>query len=165
ELLRDRIGHQLGVDLGLSDLLDIQAHIGSHHLAQLGAQCLDVLALLADDDPWARAVDGDARILRRALDRDLANGSVGELLAQVIANFDVLVERGRKMLGVRVPLGRPVAVDGEAESGRIDFLSHENPYFLPSPTVTLMWQVCFRMTLPRPFARAVKRRRLAALST
>src|SRR5437762_1252673 len=38
------------------------------------------------------------------------------------------------------------------------------PYF-PSPTVTWMWQVCLRMTLPRPLARAVKRRRLSALST
>src|SRR4029077_3777152 len=28
-----------------------------------------------------------------------------------------------------------------------------------------MWQVCFMMVLPRPFARAVKRRRLSALST
>src|SRR6267142_2222404 len=38
------------------------------------------------------------------------------------------------------------------------------PYF-PSPTVTWMWQVCFRMTLPRPLARAVKRRKFSALST
>jgi len=37
--------------------------------------------------------------------------------------------------------------------------------YLPSPTVTWMWQVCLRMTLPRPLARAVKRRRLSALST
>src|SRR2546422_2136337 len=38
------------------------------------------------------------------------------------------------------------------------------PYF-PSPTVTWIWQVCLRMTLPRPLARAVKRRRFSALST
>src|SRR6202795_5334084 len=36
--------------------------------------------------------------------------------------------------------------------------------FFPSPTVTWMWQVCLRITLPRPLARAVKRRRLVALS-
>ena len=72
ELLRDRVGDELRVDLGLADLLDVEADVAAHHLAQVGAQRLDVLALLADDDAGPRAVDRDARVLRRPLDRDLA---------------------------------------------------------------------------------------------
>src|SRR5215472_13147255 len=124
ELLRDRVGHELGVDFGLADLLDVEADLGAHHPAQVGAQRLDVLALLADHDSGARAVDGDARVLRRPLDRDLSDRSVGELLAQVVAHLDVLVERGGEVLAVRVPLRGPVAVHGEPESGRVDLLSH-----------------------------------------
>src|SRR5512140_3197382 len=59
ELLGDRVRDQLGVDLGLADLLDVEADLAAHHLAQVRAQRLDVLALLADDDPGARAVDRD----------------------------------------------------------------------------------------------------------
>src|ERR1700757_2200929 len=124
ELLRDRIRHELSVDLGLADLLDVEADLRAHHLAQVGAQGLDVLALLADDHAWPRAVDRNARVLGWPLDRDLSNRSVGELLPQIVADPDVLVERGREVLAVRIPLRGPVAIDGEPESGRIDLLSH-----------------------------------------
>src|SRR6476469_1115203 len=63
ELLRDRIGDQLRVDFGLADLLDVETDVAAHHLAQVAAQHLYVLALLADDDTGARAVDRDARVL------------------------------------------------------------------------------------------------------
>src|SRR6478672_6797668 len=129
QLLRDRVGDQLRVDLGLADLLDVEADLGTHHLAQLGAQRLDVLALLADDDPRARAVDRDPRVLGRALDRDLAHRRVRQLLLQVGPDLDVLVQDRRKMLAVRVPLRCPVAVDGKAEPGRMDLLSHELSFF------------------------------------
>src|SRR4029078_1787943 len=68
ELLRDRVGDQLRVDLGLADLFDVEADVAAHHLAQVAAQRLDVLALLADDHARPRAVDSDARVLGRPLD-------------------------------------------------------------------------------------------------
>src|SRR5438552_1533720 len=129
ELLRDRVGDELGIDLGLADLLDIQAHFGAHHLAQARAQRLDVLALLADDDTRPRAMDGDARVFCRPLDRDLADGGVGELLAEIVADLDVFVQRRREMLAVRVPLRGPVTIDRETKAGRIDFLSHVSSLF------------------------------------
>src|SRR3954447_27038704 len=42
ELLRDRIGDELRVDLGLPDLFDVEADFAPHHLAQVAAQRLDV---------------------------------------------------------------------------------------------------------------------------
>src|SRR5689334_316501 len=164
ELLRDRVGDELRVDLRLADLLDVEADVAAHHAAQVAAQRLDVLALLADHDAGPRAVDRDARVLRRPLDRDLRDRRVRELLLQVLAHLEILGERARVMLRVGVPARAPVAVDREAEAGRMDLLSHVVSYF-PSPTTMRMWQLCLPMTLPRPFARAVKRRSVSALST
>src|SRR6476469_6593170 len=73
ELARDRVGDELRVELGLPDLLDVHVHRHAHQLLQRVPQALDVLALLADDHTRARGVDGDARVLRRALDHDLAD--------------------------------------------------------------------------------------------
>src|SRR5947208_1955077 len=82
----------------LADLLDVEPDVRAHHLAQVRTQRLDVLALLADDDTRARAVNRYARVLRRTLDRDLANRCVRELLAKVLADLDVLVQRRREVL-------------------------------------------------------------------
>src|SRR5512143_1390948 len=84
ELLGDRVGDQLRVDLGLADLLDVEADLAAHHPAEIRAQRLDVLALLADHDARPRAMDRDPRVLRRPLDRDLADRGVPELLLQVL---------------------------------------------------------------------------------
>src|SRR5512144_2450662 len=73
ELLGDRVGDQLRVDFRLADLLDVQADIAAHPAAQIGAQRLDVLALLADDHARARAVDRYPGVLRRTFDRDLSD--------------------------------------------------------------------------------------------
>src|SRR5690606_17657446 len=48
ELLRDRLGHQLRVELGLADLGDVDVRRDAHHVADFLAQLLDVLAALAD---------------------------------------------------------------------------------------------------------------------
>src|SRR5206468_11410324 len=123
------------------DLLDVEADLAAHHLAQVAAQRLDVLALLADDHARPRAVDRDARVLGRPLDRHLGDGRVRQLLLQVLADLDVLVQRGRVVLAVREPLRSPVAVDRKAQPGLMYLLSHGVSYF-PSPTTMRMWQVC-----------------------
>src|SRR5438477_421345 len=135
ELLRDRVGNQLRIDLRFADLLDVQAHLGPHHLSQVRAQRLDVLAFLADDHAGPRAVNGDAGVLRGPLDRDLSNRGVRQFLLEIVADLDILVQDRRKVLAVGVPLRRPVPIDGEAKASRMNFLSHVCPYF-PSPTVT-----------------------------
>ena len=89
---------------------------------------------------------------------------VRELLLQVLAHLQVLGQRRAVVLLVGEPLRAPVAVDGEAEAGRMNLLTHGCPYF-PSPTTTRIWQLCLPMTLPRPLARAVNRRSVSALST
>src|SRR5437868_7064497 len=124
ELARDRVGDELRVELGLADLLDVHVHRNAHEALQRVAKALDVLALLADHHARARREDGDARVLGRALDHDLADGGVRELLLEVLAHLDVLGEHAGEILGVREPLRAPVAVHRQAEPDRIDLLSH-----------------------------------------
>src|SRR4029078_13172372 len=95
----------------------------------VAAQRLDVLALLADDDARTRTVDRDARVLRGPLDRHLRARCVRELLLQVLAHLQVFGERRAVVLLVGEPLRAPVAVDGAAEAGRMNLLSHGGSLF------------------------------------
>src|SRR5690606_37040018 len=63
ELLGDRVGDQLSVDLGLADLFDVDVHGHAHQPLQVGLEDFDVLALLADHDARTSRVHRDARIL------------------------------------------------------------------------------------------------------
>src|SRR6266446_4494210 len=176
QLLRDRVGDELRVDLGLADLLDVHVHhLHPEELAQVRLEHFDVLAFLADDHAGPGAVDRDARVLGRALDHHLADRGVGEPLLQIIADLQVLVQHRCEVPAVRVPARGPVLVDAEPEADWMDFLSHEKSYFLAclagafffssSPTVTKIWQVRLVMRLPRPLARAWKRLSDIACST
>src|SRR5690606_33130186 len=62
ELLSDRLSDQLGIDLGLADLDDVEVRVDLGHVGQLLAKLLDVGALLADDQARARSVDGHAAL-------------------------------------------------------------------------------------------------------
>src|SRR5687768_3209398 len=124
QLLRDRIRDELCVELGLAHFLDIDVHRHAQHLLQLELQRFDVLAFLTDHDAWTGAVNGDARVLGRALDHHPGHRGMGEPGLQMIAHLDVFEQHGRKVFGVRVPPGAPVAIERKPETDRIYFLSH-----------------------------------------
>src|SRR5882672_4104186 len=95
ELLRDRIGDQLRINLRFADFLDIHVHRHTHEFLQLAAQIFDVLAFLADHDARPGAV-----------------------------YRDLLLQHGREILAVRVPARSPIALYRKPESYRVNFLSH-----------------------------------------
>src|SRR5256885_16949223 len=76
ELQRDVLGHQLGVELGVDDLLDVEVDLLVRARLQLVLQLFDFRALAADDDPRARREDGDAGAVGRALDVDARDAGV-----------------------------------------------------------------------------------------
>src|SRR5262249_30211760 len=124
ELLRDRFGDQLRIELGFADFDDVDHDIAVGQLRDLLAQLLDVGALLADDDAGARGMDGDAALLVRALDDDLRHRGLLQFLEQRLADLHVFMEE-RAVGGLAgIPPRVPGAVDAKPKPDRIDFLTH-----------------------------------------
>ena len=72
ELAGDVFGDQVGVGFRLADLDEVHEHLVLAELADFLAQRLDVRALLADHHARTGGVNGDAALLVRTLDDDLA---------------------------------------------------------------------------------------------
>src|SRR5580692_5520397 len=124
ELLRDRFGDQLRVELRFTYFHDVDHNITISQRRDPAAQLLDVGALLADDDARAGRMDGDAAFLVRALDDDLRHRGLLELFHQRLADFHVLVQQRAVARLAGIPPRVPGAVDAEPKPDRIDFLTH-----------------------------------------
>ena len=124
ELLGDAFGDQRRVDLGLADLDDVQVDFRLGETAEIRADALDLLALLADQDARARGVHGDAALLVRALDDDLRDPGFALILQNVGADGAVFVQQLGVFARAGVPAAVPVAIDAEAKSDGIDLLTH-----------------------------------------
>ena len=124
KLLRDVLGDQLGVGLGLADLDDVQVNLALGLGRDVLAQLLDVRALLADDHARARGIDGDAALLVRTLDDDPRDAGLVQPLLQRAADLDVLMQQAAVFGAVGEPTAVPGAVDAEAKPDRIDLLTH-----------------------------------------
>src|SRR2546427_6548382 len=123
ELQRDVLGHELRVQLGMDDLLDVEVDLLARPRLQLVLQLLHLGALAADDDAGPRREDGDARAVRRPLDVDLRDAGVVELVLDEAPDLDVLVEKIRVVLRGE-PARRPRARAAEAEADRMRLLTH-----------------------------------------
>ena len=84
ELGRDVLGDELGVGLGLADLLDVEEHLVLGERLDVLLELLDARAALADDDAGARGVDVDLRLVGGALDLDAGDARV---LSFFLMNF------------------------------------------------------------------------------
>src|SRR5499426_435149 len=133
ELLRDRFGDELSIELRLADLDDVDHDVGFRELGDLLAKLLDVGALLADDDARPRRLNGDAALLVRPLDHDLRHRRLLEVLHQLLADLDVLVQQLPVLVLAGVPARIPGAVDAEAQADWIDLLTHWLPLKKPRP--------------------------------
>src|ERR671919_520970 len=98
QLERDVFGDELGVQLGMDDLLDVEIDLLAGPGLQLVLELLDLRALAADDDARPRRVDRDARAVGRALDVDLRDAGVIELVLDEPADLHVLVQQVRVAL-------------------------------------------------------------------
>ena len=129
ELLSDGLGNEVGVELGALDLDDVH---GDHALAdardllEVGAQDVDVGALLADHDAGAAGVDRDLDFVAGALDVDAGEGGLGEALLEVGADGEIVAEvLGVVLIGV--PAGTPLLGDAETEASRLNLVTHAFP--------------------------------------
>src|SRR3954468_24006847 len=132
ELLRDRFGDQLRIELRLADFDDVDDDVAVGQLGDGLAQLLDIGALLADDDAGARRLDGHAALLVRALDDDLGHCGLLERGGQLLTDRHVLVHQLAVIALAGVPARVPRPVDAQTKTDRIDFLTHDlsPPYAL-----------------------------------
>src|SRR6266852_930815 len=95
ELQRHVLGHELGVELRVDDLLDVEVDLLARAHLQLVLQLLDLRALAADDDAGPRREDRDAAAVRGPLDVHPRDARVVELVLDVAPDLHVLVEQRR----------------------------------------------------------------------
>src|SRR5262249_4342699 len=126
ELLGNRLGHQLGVKLGLADLDDVDHHVGPGEAGDLAAQLLDVGALLADDHAGPRRLNRHPALLVRALDDDLGDRRLLEILQQLAPDRHVLVQQLPALVLAGDPARVPGPVNAEPQPDRIDLLTHRS---------------------------------------
>jgi len=122
QLLGDRLGDQLGVELGTLDLANVHFHRRAGQLVQLFAQRIELATGLADDDAGTRGVDVDSD-LAAALDRDVREPRMRELVDDVVANLKVFLQNVGKVLLLE-PGRLPVVDVSDAETLGVDLLSH-----------------------------------------
>src|SRR3990172_4236703 len=138
QLLGDVHPDQVGVQLRLTDLLDLQFALAVAEAADLLAEDLDVGATLADDDPGLGRVDGHGDVVDSALDLHLADARVCQPFLDELANGDVLLQEVGVVL-VGVPLRRPGARNTQPEAVRVDLASHGQAS--RSCTTTVIWVI------------------------
>jgi hypothetical protein len=114
ELLGDRLGDQLGVELGALDFADVHLHRRAGDLVKVLAQRVHFGTGLADDDARTGGVDvhGD---FAAALDRDVGQAGMRELVFDVVADREVLHEQVCELL-FSEPVGLPVVDVADSEA-------------------------------------------------
>src|SRR5215467_8728855 len=133
ELLRDRFRHELGIELRLADLDDVDHDVGFRELSDLLAQLLDVGALLADDNDRTRTLYSNAALLVRPSYHDIRYRRLLEILHQLLADLHILVQQLAVLVLAGVPARIPGAVDAEPQADWIDLLTHWFPLTKPRP--------------------------------
>src|SRR5687768_7590542 len=123
ELRRDVLGDELRVGLGLAHLDDVQEHLVLGERLDFLLERLDARAALADHDAGTRGVDVDLRLVRGALDLDVADAGVVQLLLDEVLELQVFMQPLGVVL-LFVPTRRPGLDDAEAEASRMCFLTH-----------------------------------------
>src|SRR5262245_29213631 len=133
KLQRDVLGHELGVELGMDDLLDVEVDLLLRPRLQLVLESLHLGALAADDDASPGRRYGDASTIRRPLDVDPRDPGMVELVFDVASNLHVLVQQLGVVLGCE-PARRPRPRRPEAKADRVCLLAH---YLFPLPAPRL----------------------------
>src|SRR5690242_19924179 len=140
QLRGDVVRHQLRVELGTLDLLDVDPDLLVGQVRELVAELVHFGALLPDDDTRTTGVQRHDDLPRLALDHDVRDRRVPEARLEILPQQLVLAQQ-RRQLTPRVVPRVPLLADAESEADRIGFLSHYRPPL--SATTISTWLVRF----------------------
>ena len=163
ELLGHTLREELRVGLGTGHRGRL-VHVLDLHVGPVPGDPLDVLAdplhlraLPADDDARTGRPDEHLDLIPPPLDVDRGDAGPRQLSADVLADLDVLMQRVRVFLLVRIPVRLPGVDDPQPEPVRVDLVSH--PYVRSCSATTgssIVWttsemcEVRLRMRVARP---------------
>src|SRR5690606_2262215 len=164
DLTGDVLSNELGIQLRLANFLDVDVNRHAQHLGGVATQPIEIFAPPANHDARTTSVNGDARMDRSTHVGDFPYGGLLRTLCQKATLREVVVQ----LVGIGAALGVPdrgmVFDDTQSDACWIDFLTHlVDSYF--SATLTVMWQVRFRMRSARPLARGRMRLSVIPSST
>ena len=124
DLAGDVLGHQLGVQLRLLDLLDGDPDPVAEPLFEVLAELVHRGPALADHDPRLGSVDGHRHLgVGGPLGLDLGDAGVVQPLQDHAPHLEVLVEQLRVVLVDGEPVRLPGAVDAQAEPVRVNLVA------------------------------------------
>src|SRR6266581_949222 len=123
QLLRYPLGDQLGIDLGVLDLEDVELDLLAGQLLQVAADPVSLGAAAADDDAGPGRVDVHPDAVPGPLDLDLGDAGPLHAALQHPADRDVFRDIVLVEL-VGIPPALEVGGDAEPEPVRIHFLAH-----------------------------------------
>ena len=125
ELVGHALGDQRGVELRLLDLLDVELHlVVAGDGGEPGAEAVGLGAAAADDDAGAGGVHVDPEAVTGALDLHAADGGVGQLRHEEVADLPVLDDEVAVLLAIGEPARLPLGGDPEPEPIGVDLLTH-----------------------------------------
>src|SRR5690606_26117371 len=111
QLLGNALGNQRRIGLGLAHFNDVDVHFAVGELLHLGADLVDVGALLADHDARTGGVDRHAALAVRTLDDDLGDRGGLEVLQKSRTDLQVFLQE-RTIFAL---IGEPAAVPGAVD--------------------------------------------------
>ena len=129
ELLCNVLSNQLSVGVGSANLNDGESNGLADELLYFEAQLLDLLAALADNDTGSGAVDINANLCAVTLYLDGGNTGGIEGLLQKLTNLVVFDDQIADLIFACVLSGIPVLDNANAQTMRINFLSHNSASF------------------------------------
>ena len=115
-------------------------HRHTHLARHLSAQTLDILTLLSNHDAWSGSVNGDRRIVCRALNVDTAHRSMLQFLLYEGTHLQIKIQEIRIFIRIRIPGGRPVLHNAEANTDWMYFLAHAVLSLISQIVITVQQQ-------------------------
>src|SRR6185295_6846261 len=125
QLLGNRLGDELRVELRPLDLVDVDVDVLARDRVQFLAKRVDLDPGLADHDARAGGEDVDRDPLLVLADQDVGEAGVAELRVDVVADPDVLEDVRRELLLPHVPVGLPVVDDADPQAAGVHLLAHQ----------------------------------------
>jgi len=122
-LLRDALGDQLRVGVGVTHLVDLEVDVFAGFLGEFLTDLVNVLALAPDHDARTGGEQVDAHAIGITLDQDLGDRCTLEAFLDHLADHHVFRQQLSELLLVGKPTATPLLVNRDSETDRIYFLS------------------------------------------